>query len=75
MLYTPIDQLENYQDQVNIYGVVVDAALPYHTKDNNRYICTLKLIDHTYNTLGVKAQDTYKYLNCIFYAKRIEDCP
>lgn len=50
--YTPMDQLEGGTDSVNMYGVVVDAALPYHTKENNRYIVTLKVIDHTYHSRG-----------------------
>lgn len=58
-----------------MYGVVVDAALPYHTKENNRYIVTLKVIDQTFFSKGTEARDTYKSLNCIFHAKRQEDCP
>ena len=60
---------------MNIYGVVVDAALPYHNKDSNRFIATLKVIDHTFHTRGTEAKESFKFLNCIFHAKRIEDCP
>ena len=58
-----------------MFAVVVDAATPYPTKDNNRFICTLKCVDHTYFTEGTAAQETYKHFCCIFYAKRPEDCP
>lgn len=70
-----MDQLEGNIESVNIYGVVVDAALPFHTKENNKFICTLKVIDHTYHTKGTEARDSFKFLNCIFHAKRVEDCP
>jgi hypothetical protein len=58
-----------------VYCVVVDAALPYHHKEQQRYICTLKLIDHTYYTRGTEPADSYKHINCVFHARRIEDCP
>jgi len=44
MAYSPLGELEIDQDQVNIYGVVVDASLPYKT-NNNKYVCTIKVID------------------------------
>jgi len=44
MVYSPLDELEVNQDQVNIYGIVVDASLPYKTS-NNKYVCTIKIID------------------------------
>jgi hypothetical protein len=61
---------------VNLYGVVVDASLPFHNKDSNRYICTMKIIDQTLHTTGCSENlQQYKHLNCVFHAKRIEDCP
>lgn len=70
-----MDRLEGGNDSVYMYAVVVDAALPYHTKENNKYIVTLKVIDHTYHSRGQEERDSYKALNCIFHAKRLEDCP
>ena len=55
--------------------MVVDAALPYHQKEQQRYICTIKIVDHTYYSKGTEASDTYKFTNCVFHARRIEDCP
>jgi hypothetical protein len=75
MHYTPIDKLVISEESYNMYGVVVDASLPYHNKENNRYIATLKVIDQNYHTRGTEAKDSYKFINCIFHAKRIEDCP
>lgn len=74
MVYSPLGELETNQDQVNIYGVVVDASLPYKTA-NNKYVCTIKVIDQSHHTLGTEARDSYKFINCIFHGKRIEDCP
>jgi hypothetical protein len=65
-----MDRLQGSTDSINMYAVVVDAALPYHTKENNRYIVTLKVIDHTYHSRGTEERDSYKALNCIFHAKR-----
>ena len=45
-------------------------------KDSNRFICTLKIIDMTWHTAGCHENlSAYKHLNCVFHAKRIEDCP
>lgn len=75
MLYTPLSQLENGQDQVNIYALVIDASLPNPAKDQNKFICTVKIIDHTYHSTGNEPSPSYKHMSCIFYAKKAQDCP
>jgi len=73
MAYYTLDQAELDQDQVNFYGVVVDASYPYKTP--NKFISTLKVIDNSMHTKGNESLKDYKYATVIIYAKRFEDCP
>jgi hypothetical protein len=46
MHYTQLgDAVPNTDDQVSFYGVIIDAGHPY--KGQNRYICTVKVIDQS----------------------------
>jgi hypothetical protein len=46
MHYTPLGEAQiNQDEQVSFYGLIIDAGHPY--KGNNRYICTLKIIDQS----------------------------
>jgi hypothetical protein len=59
----------------NVYGVIIDATFPYKT-NNERYICSLKIVDPS---LYVKSQkgsgDSSDYATLVLYAKRFEDLP
>lgn len=61
------------EDQVNVYGVIVDAQYPSNVKD--KWICALKVIDGSYHTLGNAKDDNFKVATIIIYARRFEDCP
>lgn len=61
-------------ENVNVYGVVVDASVAFHQKDTNRYICQLKIIDESHHTLG-NHEKQCKFINVVFHGKRMEDCP
>lgn len=54
----------------HIFGVIIDATFPYKT-NQERYICSLKIVDPTlYN----KGKDN-EYATLVLYAKRFEDLP
>ena len=63
-------------DQVNVYGVVVDASYPSNTKD--KWICSLKVVDvslHTTDDEDLEKQKHFEHAIIVVYAKRFEDCP
>ena len=73
--YTPLADLDPRKDEnVNVYGVVVDASVAFHQKDTNRYICQLKIIDESHHTLG-NHEKQCKFITVVFHGKRVEDCP
>ncbi len=59
----------------HVFGVVIDATFPYKT-NQDRYICSLKIVDPS---LYVKSQkgagDSSDYATLVLYAKRFEDLP
>jgi len=62
-------------DPQHIYGVVIDATFPYKT-NQDRYICSLKIVDPS---LYIKSQkgtgDASDFATLVLYAKRFEDLP
>ena len=57
----------------HVYGVVIDATLPYIK--NNKYVCTLKIIDHTLNLKAasiVNQVTTNTYISVTFFGKTAE---
>ena len=63
-------------DQVNVYGVIVDASYPSNTKD--KWICSLKVVDaslHTTDDEEPEKQKHFEHAIIVVYAKRFEDCP
>lgn len=58
-------------DSHNIYGVVIDASFP-HKVSEDRYVCSLKIIDPSLNS---KSSQTSEYAQVVIYAKRFEDLP
>jgi hypothetical protein len=57
-------------EEQHVYGVIIDATFPYKT-NQNRYVCSLKIVDPSLNT-GSKNGD---YASVVMYAKRFEDLP
>ncbi len=74
-MYTSLREanLDNVQqlDHFNFFGVIIDAAFPYKTQQG-KYICTVKVVDHTLHHKGDHAP---VYATVIIYAKRQEDLP
>ena len=62
-------------DPQHLYAVVIDATFPYKT-NQDRYICSLKIVDPS---LYIKSQkgtgDASDYATLVLYAKRFEDLP
>lgn len=62
-------------DPQHVYGVVIDATFPYKT-NQDRYICSLKIVDPS---LYIKSQkgsgDASDFATLVLYAKRFEDLP
>lgn len=57
-------------DEQHVYGVIIDATFPYKA-NQNRYVCSLKIVDQSLNT-GSKSPD---YASVVMYAKKFEDLP
>nr|P29549.1 RecName: Full=Telomere-binding protein subunit alpha; AltName: Full=TEBP alpha; AltName: Full=Telomere-binding protein 56 kDa subunit [Sterkiella nova]1JB7_A Chain A, telomere-binding protein alpha subunit [Sterkiella nova]1KIX_A Chain A, Telomere-Binding Protein alpha Subunit [Sterkiella nova]1OTC_A Chain A, PROTEIN (TELOMERE-BINDING PROTEIN ALPHA SUBUNIT) [Sterkiella nova]2I0Q_A Chain A, Telomere-binding protein alpha subunit [Sterkiella nova]AAA29398.1 telomere-binding protein alpha subu len=59
----------------HFYAVVIDATFPYKT-NQERYICSLKIVDPTLYLKQQKgAGDASDYATLVLYAKRFEDLP
>ncbi len=57
----------------NVYGVVVDATFPYKI-NQERYVCSLKIVDPSLHSKGGKPSDN-DYATVVIYGKRFEDLP
>lgn len=55
----------------HIFGVIIDATFPYKT-NQERYICSLKIVDPSLYNKGGKDNE---YATLVLYAKRFEDLP
>ena len=73
MVYNSLEEAEVDHDQVNFYGMIIDASYPYKTP--NKFICTLKVVDASMNSIGSDVNKNFKFATVIVYAKRLEDCP
>jgi hypothetical protein len=57
---------------VSFYGVIIDAGHPY--KGQNRFICTIKVVDQTrHATTEEQVKTGFALITC--FAKRMEDLP
>lgn len=73
MKYHPLNTNELDQ-QVNIYGVIIDAAYPVQS-NKGKWICSLKVIDGSCNSEGDERVKDYDFAVIIIYATRFEECP
>ena len=72
--YSDLEDLVPKEDaHVNFYGIVIDAGYPF--KGKKSYICTLKVIDPTYNSPEECAKSQIKFNRVTLIAKRLEDLP
>lgn len=68
--YVQLDQAKlTSTEQCNFYAVVVDATFPYRVS-NDRYICSLKVIDPSVNNKA-----SHKTAQVVIYASKFEDLP
>lgn len=59
----------------HFYAVVIDATFPYKTNEE-RYICSLKIVDPSLYLKKEKGTgDSSDYATLVLYAKRFEDLP
>mmetsp|Transcript_31235 Transcript_31235/g.38590 ORF Transcript_31235/g.38590 Transcript_31235/m.38590 type:complete len:248 (+) Transcript_31235:40-783(+) len=72
MKYHPLNTTE--QEQVNIYGVIIDAAYPVQS-NKGKWICSLKVIDGSCCSIGDERVKDYEFAVVIIYATRFEECP
>jgi hypothetical protein len=74
MHYTQLlDAVVDTDDQVSFYGIIIDAGHPY--KGQNRYICTVKVIDQSMHSIVESDTGKIKFGLITFFAKRLEDLP
>ncbi len=75
-VYTPLKDanLDAQNDHYNFFGIIIDAGFPYRT-NQGKYICTLKVVDHTLHHRGGTDTLAPIYATVIIYAKRQEDLP
>jgi stress-induced morphogen len=57
----------------NVYGVIIDATFP-HKVNQEKYVCTLKIVDPSLHQKGNKAGDN-DYATVVIFAKKFEDLP
>ena len=62
----------NIGDNVNFFGVVLDASYPHKSYKSGKFICSLKVADHSCATApdGVVAATSV-----VFFATSLEDLP
>ncbi len=59
----------------HFYAVVIDATFPYKA-NQERYICSMKIVDPSLYVKGQKGTgDGSDYATLVLYAKRFEDLP
>lgn len=68
--YTTLDKLEMATENVNFYGVVLEATFPHSTKQN--YVCSLKVADLTSK---FDANGIVQYVSLVIFAKKFDDLP
>ena len=70
--YSELKEMINAEkDRVNLYAVVLDCSAPYFMDKIGKYLCTMKIIDHTVNpNVGKK-----NILNVTFFAKAADELP
>jgi hypothetical protein len=72
--YTELKEVSlTSNDNHNVYGVVIDATFPYKI-NQERYVCSLKIIDPSLHYKGGKTTDN-DYATVVIYGKRFEDLP
>ena len=62
-------------ESYNLYGVLIDATYPY--KSNEKYLCSLKIVDPSFNLTDEDNEESESNgcCNVVIFAKRQEDLP
>jgi len=72
--YTELNKVSlTSTDLHNVYGVIIDASFP-HKVNQEKYVCSLKIIDPSLHQKGAKAGDN-DFATVVIFAKRFEDLP
>jgi hypothetical protein len=59
-------------DQVNVYGVVLDATFPHKSFKSSRYICTIKIADQS---SPIDKNGICEPTSVVFFANKFDDLP
>jgi hypothetical protein len=71
--YTELNKVSlTSNDDHNVYGVVIDATFP-HKVNQEKYVCSLKIIDPSLHQKGKAGNNDFATV--VIYAKRFEDLP
>ena len=69
--YTDLNKC-NVGDNVNFYGVILDATFPHKSFKSERYICSLKIADPS---LTIDKSGISGYVSVVFFANKFNDLP
>lgn len=72
-VYTELAKIKISSEQINVYGVVLDATFPHksHKSGSDKYICTLKIADNSSKIVD----GIVEHISVVFFAKKFEDLP
>lgn len=59
-------------DNVNFYGVVLDATFPHQSFKSKKYLATFKVVDATNR---MDSQGILDYISIVFFADKFDDLP
>ena len=71
--YTPLAKCEVGGDNVNFYGIIVDATFPhasFHKED--KFICTLRVTDPS---LPINNKGEAEFISLVFFANKFDQLP
>ena len=70
-VYKSLDKCE-IGDNVNFYGVVLDATFPHQSFKSKKYLTTFKVVD---SSCRIDSQGVMDYISIVFFADKFEDLP
>jgi hypothetical protein len=70
--YSELNKLKVGSDQINIYGVVLDATFPHKSFQSNKYICSYKIADLS---SPIDKDGIVAYTSVVFFAKTFDELP
>ena len=70
-VYKSLDKCE-IGDNVNFYGVVLDATFAHQSFKSKKYLTTFKVVD---SSCRIDSQGVMDYISIVFFADKFEDLP